>query len=921
MRRLLLTAMLVLATAGGLVAATAGADDSHTYTIELDNAFGIVKGSEVRVAGVTSGTVEDLDINADKRAVVTVELSGPLSQLGDETECSSEPQSLIAEYFIDCEPQGDPIPAEDELGDGDDPSTAEPNVPVERTTQTVQADLVQNTLREPFKRRLQLIINEFGTALAGNGENLNAAIRRGAPALRQLDQALQILADQNTIIRDLNADSDRIFARLADRREDVVKFIKEARDTAAASAERREDLAANFDLLDDFLAELRPTLVELGDLAVEQTPLLVNLRAAAPQLNELAVSLPAFNQATEVSLRSLGRASVVGAQGAAQGQGRDQAAAQGRQEDAARSSELLADFLRDLDDPDRHVEENSMAATETGRDAPTGYSGLEGLLNYVYYQAGVLNQYDPTSHLLHFSIFSAETPCQQFNTGGEPGTDEFGVPAADGGHTTNLLEADRCVSWLGANQPGINEDLGLPPYDPRVCPEGSTAPELCNPAGRSGDVEPGARSSPPTRPPSSPATRRRPRRRPASRPAPSRASTCPATPAATSTTCSTSRARSTTRPAAARRSRATRRRTTSSTSSSTTDDGDGDKRDGGPAMRGRSPFQSIASSPTMVGAITTLIVIVAVFLAYNANQGLPFVPTYRVSVELPNASRLTANNEVRIGGHRVGVVESIEAIRPEEGTGTESDAAATDETVSTGTTDERHRRAPQPQARQGGRPAAGGLDLPRALPLVVRPQVPRDHARGRRGGARGLHVPRHPDRRADRVRRHQQHLRHRDARPTRAPTSRASATRSPAAARRSTRRSRRSTRSSPTSSRSRACWRRRRRASQRFFPELADAARIVAPVAETQAELFTNMAIAFAAISEDEEALKETISEGPPTLLTGIDVLPGQRVFLQRVRAPVEHPAPRHPRPADLAAHAQLGDRRRHPGPAADRGA
>ena len=39
----------------------------------------------------------------------------------------------------------------------------------------------------------------------------------------------------------------------------------------------------------------------------------------------------------------------------------------------------------------------------------------------------------------------------------------------------------------------------------------------------------------------------------------------------------------------------------------------------------------------MVGAITTLIVIVAVFLAYNANNGLPFVPVYRVSVVLPNA--------------------------------------------------------------------------------------------------------------------------------------------------------------------------------------------------------------------------------------------------------------------------------------------
>jgi len=68
----------------------------------------------------------------------------------------------------------------------------------------------------------------------------------------------------------------------------------------------------------------------------------------------------------------------------------------------------------------------------------------------------------------------------------------------------------------------------------------------------------------------------------------------------------------------------------------------------------------------MVGAITTLIVIVAVFLAYNASNGLPFVPVYRVSVELEQAQRLSVNNEVRIGGYRVGIIEAIEAVRNED---------------------------------------------------------------------------------------------------------------------------------------------------------------------------------------------------------------------------------------------------------------
>jgi ABC-type transporter Mla subunit MlaD len=477
MRRLALIVTLLAAGAAGLTA-SAGADDTHTYTIELDNAFGIVQGSEVRVAGVTQGEVTDLTVNAAKRALVTVELSGPLSQFGEDTECSSEPQSLIAEYFLDCQTQGDPIPAEDEG------NTEEPNVPVSQTTQTVQADLVQNTLREPFKRRLQLLINEFGTALAGNPENLNEAILRGAPALRELQQVIDVLGDQNRIIRDLNANSDRIMARLAERRGDVVKFIQEARDTAAASAERRADLAADFNLLDDFLAELQPTLADLGRLARAQTPLLVDLRAAAPQLNQLALNLPAFNEASEVSLTSLGGAAVVGKK--ALKKGRDEIKQLRKtSQNATPVAEMLADFLTDLDDPGRAVEIDQRVAGDTGRTSTEpgtentmGYTGLEGLLNYVYYQTGALNQFDQVGHLLHFSLYGLdEGPCLHYQTGGAAGE----VEAEGGGHTNNILNANKCVSWLGPNQPRISQEFAAPRYDNAVCPQGSEDHALCDP--------------------------------------------------------------------------------------------------------------------------------------------------------------------------------------------------------------------------------------------------------------------------------------------------------------------------------------------------------------------------------------------------------------------------------------------------------
>jgi virulence factor Mce-like protein len=84
-------------------------------------------------------------------------------------------------------------------------------------------------------------------------------------------------------------------------------------------------------------------------------------------------------------------------------------------------------------------------------------------------------------------------------------------------------------------------------------------------------------------------------------------------------------------------------------------------------MSRRRGGASIAGSPVLVGALTTLVLIVAVFLSYNANNGLPFVPTYDVEADLPDAANLVEGNEVRIGGFRVGVIDKIDPIRDNKG--------------------------------------------------------------------------------------------------------------------------------------------------------------------------------------------------------------------------------------------------------------
>ena len=84
----------------------------------------------------------------------------------------------------------------------------------------------------------------------------------------------------------------------------------------------------------------------------------------------------------------------------------------------------------------------------------------------------------------------------------------------------------------------------------------------------------------------------------------------------------------------------------------------------------RRPTASIVASPVLIGAVTLLVTIVAVFLAYNANTGLPFVPTYDIKAqrELEKAVRENSPTKkakgVRVGAASVRPTASFRHHRP-----------------------------------------------------------------------------------------------------------------------------------------------------------------------------------------------------------------------------------------------------------------
>jgi phospholipid/cholesterol/gamma-HCH transport system substrate-binding protein len=269
---------------------------------------------------------------------------------------------------------------------------------------------------------------------------------------------------------------------------------------------------------------------------------------------------------------------------------------------------------------------------------------------------------------------------------------------------------------------------------------------------------------------------------------------------------------------------------------------------------------SIVANPVLVGAVTTLVTVVAVFLAYNANNGLPFVPTRQLKVQIANGAALLPGNDVREGGFRIGVVEDMKPVRMANGEVGAQAVLKLDKKAGAIPVDSRLVVRPRSvlglkyvELTRGTSKRTYGdgdtmavehtrlpVELDRFYNIFDKPtrDASQENLRGI-GDTLARRGPALNDTIADAPR----FLRHLE------PVMRNLSDRDTQLA--------------------------------RFFKELGDAARVVSPVADAYAHGFTAGADTFEAWSRDPVALQETIRRSPRTLDAGIRSFPVQRPFLR----------------------------------------
>jgi ABC-type transporter Mla subunit MlaD len=326
-------ALAIVAVVGAVVLAvvliSGGSSSGDNYVVRaiFDNGGFMVKGEQVRVAGANVGEIESVGVtlpgevsayedgeekSVSGKAVIVMKITDPgFQDFRSDASCLIRPQSLIGEKFVDCRPTvprapgSPPAPPLKQVPDGQ-AGAGQYLLPLGNNSTSVDPDLINDINKLPYAQRFRLIFNELGAGLAGRGADIEAAVKRANPALRDVDRLLGILNGQRDQLTQLAADSEQILEPLSRERASVAGFFANSGAAAQASSERGADLEASLRKFPAFLSEFRTTMRSLQGFSDAATPTFAALGKAAPSFTEATRLLTPFSAASTVALKSLG---------------------------------------------------------------------------------------------------------------------------------------------------------------------------------------------------------------------------------------------------------------------------------------------------------------------------------------------------------------------------------------------------------------------------------------------------------------------------------------------------------------------------------------------------------------------------------------------------------------------------------------
>jgi phospholipid/cholesterol/gamma-HCH transport system substrate-binding protein len=268
---------------------------ARDYKAVFSDATGVVKGDDVRIAGVKVGSVKEVEIVDRSRALVSFDVADD-SVVTKSSTATIRYRNLVGQRYISLT-----------QGVGDlDRLPAKSTIPMDRTEPALDLTVLFNGFKPLFRALSPTDINKLSgeviRVFQGEGGNFNQLLTSTA-------SLTNTLADRDRVIGQVIDNLNEVLATLAGRDKQLSELIIEFKDFMGGLVEDKDAILGSLESIST-LAE------ETSDLAVGIRPAFVRdvkgLRQVAGNLNKGRGEIDRALQVLPIKLEKIGRTAIYG---------------------------------------------------------------------------------------------------------------------------------------------------------------------------------------------------------------------------------------------------------------------------------------------------------------------------------------------------------------------------------------------------------------------------------------------------------------------------------------------------------------------------------------------------------------------------------------------------------------------------------
>lgn len=253
-----------------------GGGGGEQYKLVFQTAGQLVRGNDVQIGGRRIGNVDDITLNDDNLAEVTITVDEPYAPLHQGTTATIRLASLssVANRYIALSPGPNSAP---KLAAGS-------TLGVERTTTVVDLDQLFNTLDERTRKGLQNVIQGGAAQYAGKEREVSEAAKYFSPAISSTTRLVREISRDDRVLEQAIVSSARVLSAIAERRTELAQTIGSLNTMMGAIASQNANFSQTLleapGVLKDAnstFRDLRAALNDVDPLVKASYPATVNL--------------------------------------------------------------------------------------------------------------------------------------------------------------------------------------------------------------------------------------------------------------------------------------------------------------------------------------------------------------------------------------------------------------------------------------------------------------------------------------------------------------------------------------------------------------------------------------------------------------------------------------------------------------------